>query len=316
MFLLDIEKAFDTVWHVGLLHKLLLLESLPVPLVKLIASYLSCRTFAVHIGSEKSNGYTVPAGVPQGSVLGPILFVLYVNDIPRQPHTQLACFADDTASFCSESDTDLIIARLQLSMDLLQAYFTKWKLKLNDNKTEAIMFTKKRTSPSKTLTINGFSIPWLDKVKYLGVTFDTKLNWTAHLEILRMKGITALNALSPVLNRKTKLSPSTKLRIYSTLVRPCITYAAPVWSGTCKTNVEKLQAVQNKALKIAYCTPFYTNLHILHKSINYPRLPEYIIKLAHKFYFLTNKDHKNSLVSKIDTKHYNSIPYLSLYRQV
>lgn len=116
MVLLDIEKAFDTVWHEGLLHKLLTL-SIPIELVKLVQSYLTNRTFKVFLGDSYSQPRNIPAGVPQGSILGPFLFTLYVHDIPKQPRTSLACFADDTASFTSSTDEDLIISRLQLSLD-------------------------------------------------------------------------------------------------------------------------------------------------------------------------------------------------------
>lgn len=144
MFLLDVEKAFDTVWHDGLLHKMLL-TGVPIGLVRLIQSYLQGRFFRVHISNTSSDEYTVPAGVPQGSVLGPYLFLLYLNDIPKQPHTQLACFADDTATFTSSADIDLTISRLQLAIELVSEFFKKWKLKLNASKTEAILFTRKRS---------------------------------------------------------------------------------------------------------------------------------------------------------------------------
>lgn len=236
MFLLDIEKAFDAVWHEGLLHKLLS-KNVPVELVKLIRSYLSGRSFRVFIGNTCSQPRTIPAGVPQGSILGPFLFILYVHDIPKQPHTSLACFADDTASLTSSSDEDLIISRLQLFLNGLKSYFQKWKLKLNETKTEAIMFSRKHKSPSRTLKIGEHSIPWQDSVKYLGVTFDKRLRWTKHIGDLKIKGISAMIGLNPIFNRRSYLSPSTKLRIYTTLVRPCLTYACPVWNTTCPTTI-------------------------------------------------------------------------------
>lgn len=312
MFLLDIEKAFDTVWHEGLLHKLVI-SDIPLPLVKLIQSYLDQREFRVHIGDTKSGCKKIPAGVPQGSILGPYLFLIYLNDIPKQPRTSLACFADDTASLTSSEDIDLIIDRLQLSLELLHSYFTKWKLKLNATKTEAIMFTRQRALPKNKLKINDHPIPWSQNVKYLGITFDKKLNWSKHIETIKLKGLKAMNALSPIFNRRSKLSNKIKLKLYSTLMRPCFTYAAPVWSSTCTTNYVKLQVIQNRAIKIAYNTPFKTNLKTLHKSIHYPTIKEFIFKLMKKFYVERNPHHQNSLVSSIGQSRSHNLPYFDRY---
>lgn len=286
MFLLDIEKAFDTVWHDALLHKLISLNT-PMSLVKIIKSYLSNRFFQVHINECSSYPKPVPAGVPQGSILGPRLFLIFLNDIPTQTRTSLACFADDTASFTSSKDINLVIGRLQLSIDLLQSFFMKWKLKINASKTEAILFTRQRSLPSQTLQINGYYIPWSRSVKYLGLVLDTKLNWTENTSKLRLKGIKALNALSPILNRRSPLSHNTKIHIYRTLVRPCITYACPVWSSTCATNLKKLQVIQNKAVKYSFNTPLYTNLLYLHVKINLPTLYKYIYINYQKFSIYT-----------------------------
>lgn len=299
--------------HDGLLHKLIL-SGVPLGLARLLQSYLSGRSFRVHAGTTSSVELTVPAGVPQGSVLGPHLFLLYLNDLPKQPHTQLACFADDTASLTSSQDVDLIISRLQLSIDLLCDFFTTWKLKLNASKTEAILFTRKRKLPNRKLRINNHTIPWSKSVKYLGIYFDPKVNWTFHIDMLRTKGARQLNALSPILNRKSNLSSFTKLRIYTTLVRPCITYASPVWGNTCNTNHEKLQILQNKALKIAYNTPFYTNLRLLHEAIKLPTLKTFIHHLSRKFYLETNKKHSNRLISDIGTTRYHDLPYIDKYK--
>lgn len=297
MFLLDIEKAFDTVWHEGLLYKLIS-YGIPIELVKLIKSYLNNRKFVVHIGTDRSSPRTVSAGVPQGSVLGPYLFILFVSDVPVQVRTHLACFADDTASYTSDDDIDIIISRLQLSLELLQSYFNKWKLKLNESKTEAILFTRQRTTPKRKLNIVGQLIPWSTEVRYLGVTLDNKLNWTKHVNKLRVKGAQALGCLSPILNRKSKLSANTKLRLYTTLIRPCITYSCPVWSSTCHSNYNVLQTIQNKAVKIAYNTPFKTNLKTLHTNIKLPSITKFILKLTRKFYS-KNKCHQNTLIANI-----------------
>jgi hypothetical protein len=284
---------------------LLITLNIPMHLVKLVQSYIMNRTFCVHIGDNKSKRQLVPAGVPQGSILGPYLFLTYINDVPIQTRTHLACFADDTASYTSSKDTDLIISRLQLSLDLLHSYFTKWKLKLNEAKTEAIIFARQRKPTDKKLKISGHAIPWSSAVRYLGVIMDSKLNWTKHTCKLRVTGAQALGALSPVLNRRSNLSPQTKLRIYTTLDRPCLTYACPVWSSTCFTNYELLQTIQNKAVKIAYKTPFKTNLKKLHISENIPLLRKFIITLTLNTHF--NTMYKNStFISAI--RIFNNLP--------
>ena len=312
MFLLDIEKAFDTVWHDGLLHKLVNLD-IPLDLVKLIKSYLTNRTFSVSIGNTQSSNILVPAGVPQGSILGPYLFILYLSDMPVQHRTNLACFADDTASYTSSNDVDLIISRLQFSLELLFEYFTRWKLKLNESKTQAILFTRQRQLPERSLKIGCYAIPWSRSVRYLGITLDSKLNWTKHIMNLRTKGAQALGALSPIMNRNSKLSSKTKMRIYSTLVRPCITYACPVWSSTCLTNYQFLQVVQNRALKIAYNTPWKTNLFKLHLIIKYPVLIQFILNITKKFY-TKNKQSNNPLISNICKTSTTDLSYIDRYR--
>lgn len=311
MFLLDIEKAFDTVWHDGLLHKLMSF-GMPLSLVKLIQSYLQNRNFRVHIGHTKSSLHPIPAGVPQGSILGPYLFILYVNDVPLQPRTHLACFADDTASFTSSKDVDLIIDRLQLSLNALQTYFSNWKLKLNSSKTEAILFTRQRRLPTRNLKIGNHVIPWSGSVRYLGVILDAKLNWTKHVSNVRIKGAKALGSLGLVMNRKSKLSPSTKLLMYTALVRPCLTYACPVWSSTCLTNYDLLQTIQNRALKIAYNTPFKTNLKTLHTNIKFPFIKDFIYKLTYKFYNM-NKFNTYELIANICKTTLPDLDYIDKY---
>lgn len=283
--------------------------------MKLIQSYLTNRSFQVHINNCLSSLKSVPAGVPQGSILGPYLFLIFLNDIPKQTRTSIACFADDTASFTSSQDIDLIIGRLQLSIELLLSYFLKWKLKINTTKTEAILFTRHRFLPTRTLHIDGFNIPWSHSVKYLGLVLDKKLNWSENTDKLRIKGTKALNSLSLVLNRRSCLSSKTKLNIYSTLVRPCLTYACPVWSSTCPTNLNKLQVVQNKALKYSYNTPLYTNLTKLHLDIDLPSIYSYIYKVSKKFYLYSIPKNKNILVQNICKSRKTDLTYIDKYNR-
>ncbi|XP_011699550.1 PREDICTED: RNA-directed DNA polymerase from mobile element jockey-like [Wasmannia auropunctata] len=142
MILLDIKRAFDSVWHKGLLYKLHL-QQLPVYLIKIVRDYLSDRSFAVSFQGELSSYLTVAAGIPQGSRLGPLLFNAFANDIPRTTTTQLAVYADDTAVFTSSWSPTLLSHRLQSHVDTIIQYFSDWKMAINADKTEAICFTRK-----------------------------------------------------------------------------------------------------------------------------------------------------------------------------
>ena len=142
MLLLDIEKAFDRVWIDALLYKLIQYK-FPAVLIKLINSYLKSRHFIVGVDNCYSTKRKINAGVPQGSVLGPKLFNVYLNDMPRFARTTTALFADDTAIY-KESFTAIVAAKqIQIHMNQLQSFYEKWKIKLNETKTEVITFSKK-----------------------------------------------------------------------------------------------------------------------------------------------------------------------------
>lgn len=177
------------------------------------------------------------------------------------------------------------------------------------------MFSKSRSLPSRSLKVEGYEIPWSHSVKYLGIMLDRKLNWSVNTLSLRLKGIKALNVLYPILNRRACLSSKTKLNIYRTLVRPCITYACPVWSSTCPTNIKMLQVVQNKALKYAFNTYFRTNLQKLHIQIKFPTIYEYIFKLSKKFYLLKNQHSKNKYINNIGKTRKKNLPFIDKYNR-
>ncbi|CAD6232842.1 GSCOCG00007009001-RA-CDS, partial [Cotesia congregata] len=135
MTLLDMEKAFDTVWHKGLIYKLITLK-FPTYLIKLINCYLTNRHFRVNFNNTLSNLQPSVAGVPQGSILGPTLFLYYINDLPKNEKTNTALFADDTAIYVASWNKKQAIKHLQERLDNIANFFDKWKLKLNNTKTE------------------------------------------------------------------------------------------------------------------------------------------------------------------------------------
>ena len=192
--LIDIEKAFDRVWHSGLIYKLIHCK-LPNHLIKVLNSYINNRKMFVISKGVLSRIKIITAGVPQGSVLGPKLFNLYINDIPRLKNVSFGLFADDTAFFTSSYRIDTMINRLQKMLEKVLKYFTKWKIRENEGKTESIVFNKSRPIINSNLVINGVAINWLDDIKYLGLTLDKKLIFGKHINNIVNKCLGLLRTL-------------------------------------------------------------------------------------------------------------------------
>ncbi|GBN08905.1 RNA-directed DNA polymerase from mobile element jockey, partial [Araneus ventricosus] len=149
---LDIQKAFNRVWQDGLIYKLLNYNT-PLFLVKIFHSYMSNRKFAVSVNKELSHTKTIKAGVAQGSKIGPILFALYTNDMPKQFNTIISIFADDTAILARNKNHNFIQIALNRHLKTLEDWFAKWKIQINAGKTEAVMFTTSRKSPPPPLKL-------------------------------------------------------------------------------------------------------------------------------------------------------------------
>jgi Reverse transcriptase (RNA-dependent DNA polymerase)/Endonuclease-reverse transcriptase len=142
MLLLDVEKAFDSVWHEALLHKLLT-RGCNISLARLIFSFLKERSFQVCVGKAQSSSCNIPYGVPQGAILSPTLYNIFTSDIPNAGECELATFADDTAIFVSDKLPEVVCGKLQSQLDSLSDYFKDWKIRINPTKTQAIFFTRR-----------------------------------------------------------------------------------------------------------------------------------------------------------------------------
>ena len=309
LLMLDVEKAFDTVWHDGLIYKLHKYKT-PNYLINLLRSYLDCRSFVVSVNNEHSLPRNIPAGVPQGSLLGPFLFILYTNDISILKNTSLSMYADDTAIISSSYGLKPISNKLQKSLVTLNNYFNKWKIKINQDKTEAIIFTTRRQPlPSTIKSEHGKCIEWKASVKYLGIHLDSKLKFNKHVTELKSKGLAAIAVLKSIFNRRSALSTKNKILVYKQLIRPVMTYACPVWSNTSNSNFSKLQVVQNKAIKIIYNTPFYTNLKKLHNKYSIPTIKEYVHSHTVNYYKKISRQHTNPLISRIGDYDKNKLKF-------
>lgn len=266
LILLDVEKAFDSVWHNGLIFKLVNF-GFPLPLIKIIKSFLENRYFYVCIKNVLSNSTEIPAGVPQGSVIGPLLYLIYISDFPKLTDCDFALFADDVGIFTTHKFSDVIIGKLRYSLNKVYDFMCRWKFKLNANKTQAIFFTRKRSTcnlPRSFLELSGHSIPWSDNVKYLGVLLDKKLTFRDHILFVKNKFNIAIKLLYPLINRNSNLSFANKILLYKTIFQAILLYACPVWGHCAKSHIKTLQICQNKLLRLMLKLPWYFSTERLH----------------------------------------------------
>lgn len=285
LVLLDIEKAFDSVWHNGLIFKLIN-YGFPICLIKIVKSFLCERYFCVNVNNEYSDLKEIPAGVPQGSVMGPVLYTLFCADLPKSGNCEYAFYADDTGIFISDIFGDNIVNDLQKGLDTVRDYFDKWKIKVNASKTQAIFFTRRRSScylPSSKLSMDGHEISWANQVKYLGVFLDPKLNFQCHIQNIIKKCNITIKLMYPIINRKSILSIENKIIIVKVIFQAIILYACPAWESTAKTHIKKLQICQNKLLKMCLKLPWFYSTKKLHEKSHVDLIVTKINKYTNKF---------------------------------
>ena len=247
--LIDLKKAFDTVDHSILLAKL---EHYGIrgKAYKLMESYLEDRTqYVLYDGYESERG-PLSCGVPQGSVLGPLFFLLYVNDMAKaSPELELVLFADDTNIFAHDKDPAVLFRRVNRGLDELNRWFRCNKLTLNLKKTEYMIFgtPRQRNAIHENLEIGGEVIRRVEGARFLGVWVDHDLKWSTHIDKVKTK----VSQLLGVLGRaRSSLDGSTLRTLYNGLVLPHLQYCLIAWGdfvgGRNKTQAESLLRYQKK----------------------------------------------------------------------
>ena len=264
MLLLDIQQAFDRVWHEGLIYKLIA-NNIPHYLIGTIKSYLSDRIIRVRVGNTLSSPKAISAGVPQGSKLSPLLFTLFCHDLPIQAPITTALYADDIALIDSTGTICHSTSRLNRFLPLLLRWYSTWKLSINKEKSTAIFISRRNRTPPN-IVINGTSIPWCSSVKYLGVTIDRKLTWNKHLRLTRGKMIGAFVKLKPFFQNQN-LSPGIKVRAFNAIIKSIATYAIPIWGSTPSNRLDKLQGTFMRLLRSSLKIPwFIRNAQVLRET--------------------------------------------------
>ena len=244
--LLDFSKAFDKVPHRRLLLKLHH-YGIRGNTYNWIKSFLSGRTQRVVLDGQSSSASTVSSGVPQGTVLGPLLFLVFINDLPSSVSSTTRLFADDCLMYRKVKTSD-DQAILQNDLIRLQQWEDKWLMQFNPDKCEVLRITNRRSPLVADYSIHGRVLNTVDSAKYLGLTFHRSLGWDTHIDRITKKANSTLAFLGRNLGR---CPTHIKAQCYSTLVEPTIEYASSVWSPTKKGSISKIEAVQRRAARFA-----------------------------------------------------------------
>ena len=285
---IDLSKAFDTLDHGILLRKL---EHYGIRGVALhwFNSYLSNRKQCVTLNGATSSIQNIIYGVPQGSILGPLLFILYINDIVNcSDLLSFILFADDTTLVFSCKDllqlNQIINEELAKVSDWLKAN----KLSLNNKKTNFILFGNKHTrSDTKfNIMIDGYAIEQVDTAKFLGVFIDAKLTWKKHIDYIALKisrGLAVMGRLRNTLPRNALLM------LYYTMIYPYLTYCNLIWGSASPTVLRRLVCLQKRALRLithstfrSSSNPLFVSLKLLKLSdINIYQTAQFMFKVKH-----------------------------------
>jgi hypothetical protein len=243
----DFKKAFDKVDHIILLKKMAQ-YGIHGDLLRLIESYLTDRLMTVTLNGFNSRYVTVTSGVPQGSVLGPLLFAIFINDINSCfLHSHFLLFADDLKIFRRiESEADAV--KLNEDLTRVYDYCIKNKLELNLKKCNSITFTKNKKVFKHTYVINGYDLVHVSQIRDLGVIFDCKLHFDVHVEEL----LTGCNATLGFILRASSdfRSCESLLQLFITLVRSKLEYCSPVWNPFYEKYVTTIEKFQRKFVRI------------------------------------------------------------------
>ena len=243
----DVSKAFDRVWHKGLLFKL---NSVGIngTLLQWFTDYLKDRKQRVVLPGVSSDWCFIKAGVPQGSILGPLLFLVFINDIVEEINSSIRLFADDTSLYIIVDDPLDAAIKLNADLSRIDMWASTWLVTFNPSKSESLIFSRKVNKPyHPPIYMNYQQVNEVNSHKHLGIYLSRDCTWHEHIEYIKAKAwqrIHVMRRLKFILDRKSLQT------IYFAFIRPLLEYADVVWDNCTKYESNELEKIQNEAARI------------------------------------------------------------------
>lgn len=250
---LDISKAFDRVWHCGLIAKLHMF-GLHQSLISWISDFLHGRSIAVRVDGFTSAVYSINAGVPQGSVISPTLFLIFINDLLGSVSCPVFSFADDTSLSSGFDHPSNCLAKRQVAANLLNdnlSVVSKWGVDnlvtFNSKKTEQMFISRKRDKSLPPVAMEGSQLEFSDSIVQLGIRLTSDLSWKAHINDIAKR---ASQKLGFLFRSRNFFEPVHLLQLYKAQIRPQLEYCSHVWGGAPATVIGILDRIQSKAIRL------------------------------------------------------------------
>lgn len=267
----DISKAFDRVWHKGLLYKLQK-SGISGSLLEWFRNYLSGRAQRVVLNGSYSDWLFITAGVPQGSILGPLLFLIFINDIVDEIQATIKLFADDTSLYIVVDNPVDAAEILNSDISKIYKWSQDWLVKFNPQKTETMIVSRKINKPiHPSLEMNGHEIESVENHKHLGVYFSCDGKWIDHCNYIIDKSYKRINILRKL---KSILDRFSLEKLYLSFIRPILEYADVIWDFQNQSYIDKIENVQLDAARIVTGGTKLTSIQKLYDETRWEKLTD------------------------------------------